>query len=154
MSGDSKEKDNNENSCTSQEKKNIKNIDNLNYKFYRMKQETSIYVIKLIAYLGITALTIITSVPTRTLMIGTFVFLVGILFDMIILSKRQTGPSRLVIQKIQFIALILIVLLLVLVIVCLVSSEVELNKGLIQLIIFCGNVGPLLEIIYNYPEDD
>lgn len=134
-------------------------------KVLQIRSATSVYIAKCVALLGVAVIAIVTSSSEKTLLLGTLTFVIGIIFDMLVLSKSNPLSDIWWIILVQWLITIIIgVVAFVVAIILLIynsfQSETKLfidsiiNSVIPKYMIAVGILGPLLEIYYNIPYDD
>ena len=137
-------------------------------KFARIKAATSIYIIKIIVFIGIAAIAIFTSQTVNALLLSALTYMIGFIFDMWVLSKDYTSPVILGIVVLQWIVLFVIIGVSVGLLVLLftydnVSTmnswmkqnlEVMIRVWVPVFMIAVAIVAPTAEAFYSLPNDD
>lgn len=137
-------------------------------RFVRVKEATGIHIAKLIAFVAIAAIAVFTAQNVNALLLGALTYAVGIVFDMMVLSRDNKAVNILWISYIQWGITILIGALTVGVFVLLVTydaivyarpSVMELlNSNIYRWIpvfmFIIAIISSLLEIYYSIPYDD
>ena len=97
-------------------------------KFARIKESISIYIAKMIAFLGLACIDIFTAQSENALLLVALTYAVGIIFDMIILSKNNKNIDVITMNAIQWFYTIILGCLTIAVFVLLVSYDSLIQK--------------------------
>lgn len=122
---------------------------------------TGTYIYKGIVFLGVAALTLWQSKTFNALLIGAISYLIGILFDLLIIAKTNNGPKLKLRRGLSyilhyFLMVIIMVMLFFLVGNVITDKSVQEIITLVIYILVGGYtvMGVLMEIISNWPANN
>ena len=116
------------------------------------------YIYKLIVFLGVAALTLCQAKTFNALLVGAISYLIGILFDLLIIAKTNSGPKLKIRRScsyfLHYLLMVIIVVMLCLLIGNVITDEsVQERITLVIYILVFGYtlLGSVMEIVSNCP---